>query len=390
MAFTKGKSAAEDRASSEEAQAATLNTSELALVPVRAATAVTADIVTAIHAEHAEAERALRASVLHGIRAGELLLQAKKVLRHGRWTDWLQQNITFSERLAQAYMRLARLPVEKRNDVADLPLQGALSAIRSKEKQLAEAQQRMAEPRRTAAYRRLGDFTPNQKVIDSTDRCMAVCRIAAQLVKIDVKSARCLLDLILFDDWKKLRELGRLLRRELGEEDDLDEAASLAGRGIDKPLAHKARTLAKMPREAFEQHVDAKREAARRRTKKTRTKKEKTSVIEQVGLLIDAALMSIQDCEGRCALFAALRALIDEHEREALLEFDVTAECAPRNEQGASPGYRFENAEGAVWENETPPVADGTRQAAAVGDLDIPDFLRRDQWSGGGPEGAAE
>jgi Protein of unknown function (DUF3102) len=91
-----------------------------------------------INAAHAEAERSLRASVMHAVLAGELLLKAKRSIGHGHWADWLSENIDFSDRLAQAYMRLARLPAEKRNAVADLPLREALSAIRSREKQLAE------------------------------------------------------------------------------------------------------------------------------------------------------------------------------------------------------------------------------------------------------------
>jgi hypothetical protein len=101
-----------------------------------------------INAAHAEAERSLRASVMHAVEAGELLLKAKRSVGHGNWAGWLSENIEFSDRLAQAYMRLARLPAEKRNAVADLPLREALSAIRSREKQLADAEERMARPTR--------------------------------------------------------------------------------------------------------------------------------------------------------------------------------------------------------------------------------------------------
>jgi hypothetical protein len=99
-----------------------------------------------INDAHAEAERSLRASVEHAIRAGELLLKAKRSVGHGTWSQWLQDNITFSDRLAQAYMRLARLPLEKRNAVADLPLRDALSAIRSREEQVSRAKERESRP----------------------------------------------------------------------------------------------------------------------------------------------------------------------------------------------------------------------------------------------------
>lgn len=103
--------------------------------------AVVPDLVTRIHAEHAEVESALRSSVQHAINCGELLIEAKKSVRHGEWADWLTDNIKFSDRLAQVYMRFARLPVEKRNGVADLPLREALGAIRSREQRVADAEE---------------------------------------------------------------------------------------------------------------------------------------------------------------------------------------------------------------------------------------------------------
>jgi hypothetical protein len=72
-----------------------------------------------INDAHSEAERSLRASVEHAIRAA---------------------------RLAQAYMRLARLPIQKRNAVADLPLRDALSAIRSREEKISRAKKGRTAP----------------------------------------------------------------------------------------------------------------------------------------------------------------------------------------------------------------------------------------------------
>jgi hypothetical protein len=105
-----------------------------------------AGIADRINAAHVECEKSLRASVEHAIRAGELLLEAKRTVGHGEWIKWLAENVKFSDRLAQAYMRLARLPVEKRNAVADLPLREALSAIRNREKRLADAEERENRP----------------------------------------------------------------------------------------------------------------------------------------------------------------------------------------------------------------------------------------------------
>jgi hypothetical protein len=109
------------------------------------------NIANEINAAHARAENSLRASVELALRVGELLLQAKRTVGHGKWATWLEENIKFSDRLAQAYMRLARLPVEKRNALRDLPLREALSAIRSREKLLADAEERANRPPTGAA-----------------------------------------------------------------------------------------------------------------------------------------------------------------------------------------------------------------------------------------------
>src|SRR5262249_28929745 len=92
------------------------------------------ELAADINVAHDQAAQALRDGIHHAIRAGELLLKAKAQLSHGKWLPWLQANCEIPERTAQAYMRLACLPVEKRNAVADLPLRDALSAIRSQRK----------------------------------------------------------------------------------------------------------------------------------------------------------------------------------------------------------------------------------------------------------------
>jgi hypothetical protein len=38
--------------------------------------------------------------------AGELLIEAKSLLKHGEWGNWLTENASFTERTAQSYMRL--------------------------------------------------------------------------------------------------------------------------------------------------------------------------------------------------------------------------------------------------------------------------------------------
>jgi hypothetical protein len=133
-----------------------------------------------INAEHENAERAIRSGIEHAIRAGELLVQAKRHVAHGGWLDWVKENVSFSERLAQAYMRLARLPIEKRNAVADLPLREALSPIQCRERRLADLaafRERAASPPtpmidngdEPEAEATVGDDEPRAEVIASDD-----------------------------------------------------------------------------------------------------------------------------------------------------------------------------------------------------------------------------
>jgi hypothetical protein len=116
-----------------------------------------------IHDEHRAAVGALKQGVLHAIAAGDLLLKAKAQLKHGGWLDWLKANCEIPERTVQAYMRLARLPVEKRNAVADLPLREALSAICSRQERLERAEE--AENRPPPGPARICTVGPDGEVL---------------------------------------------------------------------------------------------------------------------------------------------------------------------------------------------------------------------------------
>ena len=84
------------------------------------------DLAARIRVEHRAVSSALRDSVRHAIAAGELLIEAKGQLGHGRWLPWLRDHCTISERTAQLYMRVAnnRAEIENqmRSGVADLSL----------------------------------------------------------------------------------------------------------------------------------------------------------------------------------------------------------------------------------------------------------------------------
>jgi hypothetical protein len=84
-----------------------------------------------IRHEHEQVATSMMSAINHAIAAGELLLEAKRQVKHGAWLPWLAENCDIAERTAQAYMRLARTPLEKRNAVADLPLRDALASLAS-------------------------------------------------------------------------------------------------------------------------------------------------------------------------------------------------------------------------------------------------------------------
>ena len=68
----------------------------------------------------------------HAIVAGELLLDAKDLLKHGQWLPWLAENCAISERTAQLYMRCAknRAAIEAKSaTVADLTLNEAAAVL---------------------------------------------------------------------------------------------------------------------------------------------------------------------------------------------------------------------------------------------------------------------
>jgi len=64
------------------------------------------------------------------IAAGHRLLEAKELVPHGEWQDWLRDNVALSVRSAQRYMRLARSGL-KSDTVSLLGLRAALESIAS-------------------------------------------------------------------------------------------------------------------------------------------------------------------------------------------------------------------------------------------------------------------
>jgi hypothetical protein len=72
-------------------------------------------------------------AVAHAVEAGQALNEAKRVIGHGEWLAWLKANVTFSERTARLYTRMAdampTLSDEDRQRVANLSLREAAKAL---------------------------------------------------------------------------------------------------------------------------------------------------------------------------------------------------------------------------------------------------------------------
>jgi hypothetical protein len=91
------------------------------------------DLAARIRAEHGAAAVSLGDAARHAIAAGELLIEAKALVRHGQWLPWLRDHCSLSERTCQLYMRCAKNRAEieaaKSAGVADLTLNEAAALL---------------------------------------------------------------------------------------------------------------------------------------------------------------------------------------------------------------------------------------------------------------------
>ena len=61
-----------------------------------------------IREEHQACLQSLRKGVEHALKVGELLVQAKELVKHGDWGDWVETNCDFTPRMACYYMEAFR------------------------------------------------------------------------------------------------------------------------------------------------------------------------------------------------------------------------------------------------------------------------------------------
>jgi len=93
------------------------------------------DLAAQINQAHDQVEQAFTSAMKHALIAGKFLLEAKTQLKHGEFKPWIRDNFEFSDRMARAYMRVAKefpkLPDEERQRVTDMSLRGVLKLLAS-------------------------------------------------------------------------------------------------------------------------------------------------------------------------------------------------------------------------------------------------------------------
>lgn len=82
-----------------------------------------------IREEYELANSLARDAVVHAIRCGEKLIEAKAALAHGEWLPWLEEHWPASAKTATNYMRLAA----NKETVADLPVGDGLKLLAAKD-----------------------------------------------------------------------------------------------------------------------------------------------------------------------------------------------------------------------------------------------------------------
>jgi hypothetical protein len=89
-------------------------------------------IARRLAAEHDSIVKSAGTTIEHASRAGNLLLEAKGLLKHGEWSDWLKANFAGSKTTACNYMRVADHWEELKaqiGSVADLSLNSTVKLL---------------------------------------------------------------------------------------------------------------------------------------------------------------------------------------------------------------------------------------------------------------------
>jgi hypothetical protein len=113
------------------------------------------DLAADINENHDLALMHVGQSFDHAVKAGLLLMDAKKQVPHGKWLAWLKANVKVGARQAANYMRVAACPDEKRSAVANLSLRKAIHELA-----LHDVRERDAKPTLQIVDNATGKRTP--------------------------------------------------------------------------------------------------------------------------------------------------------------------------------------------------------------------------------------
>ena len=103
------------------------------------------ELITQIEAAHAEVISAVRGGFPSAAKAGKLLLEAKKRVRHGEWKVWLEKHVRgISPRTCRVYMQLATVDPTKWPNSAKLSMAKVLLSLAGKK----PTRTRAIEPKR--------------------------------------------------------------------------------------------------------------------------------------------------------------------------------------------------------------------------------------------------
>ena len=85
-------------------------------------------LAASIRAAHANVKASALQAAEQALEVGRLLNEARALIPHGAWAEWLKQHVGFSERSARRYMQIARAGFNSAT-VADLGIRAAAESI---------------------------------------------------------------------------------------------------------------------------------------------------------------------------------------------------------------------------------------------------------------------
>jgi transposase len=130
----------------------------LSVEMVQAREQTLAELAETANREHAAAEQAAHAWLDHAIAAGEALIEAKRQVVHGNWTEWLRVHADCSQSMALQYIRVATY----KGRALDAP-RGSRHAVMEHLRGLPGTKRQLRSPARTEEAQRLIDSGLTQK-----------------------------------------------------------------------------------------------------------------------------------------------------------------------------------------------------------------------------------